>query len=136
MKREISINDIDSKTRDVIVKVLRFNHVTPTTERIVSYYLGAIHGLTIDDKPSKNNSSKLCSYEEFIPFECGTKVTSTRALRKLFWLCYPESKKKIYSLDKRQNDYPTDVRCAWVDFIELCLNHKVITQHLADITTL
>lgn len=133
MKREISINDIDSKTRHVIVKILRFNHVTPTTERIVSYYLGAMYGLTIDNRHVKDDSFKICSCEEFISFKEGTKVTSTRALRKLFWSCYPETKKKLYRLDKRQNNY---VMCAWVDFIELCLKHNVITQHLADITTL
>ena len=146
MKREVSINDIDVKTRDVIVKVLRFNHVTPTTERIVSYYLGAINGLSLskDVKINKKTSvlvkyGKYCSNEEYVPFDVpylDFKITTTRTLRRLFWQCYPETKKELYATTKRQNNYPTDVRCAWVDFVDDLCRSNLISRNLANITTL
>lgn len=145
-RREVSINDIDVKTRDAIVKILRYHHVTPTTERIVSYYLGATHGLTLSKDSKIDNRSVLvkygryCSTEEYEPVPIdvfvNTSVTTTRMLRKLFWQCYPETKKELYRYTKRQNDYPTDVRCTWVDFVENLRRDNLISQHLADITTL
>jgi hypothetical protein len=61
------------------------------------------------------------------------KHTSQRAVRAVFWFRHPEfSRRRGFS----QNDYPTDVRCAFVDFVEALARAGEITENMAQRVTL
>lgn len=52
-----------------------------------------------------------------------------KELRKMFWAeVATEEMRKEYRSRKTQNDYSTDVRCAWVDFTDLAVKSGWITQ--------
>lgn len=52
-----------------------------------------------------------------------------RELRKMFWseVATPEMKSE-YRVRKTQNDYSTQVRCAWVDFTDYACKSGIITE--------
>ena len=52
-----------------------------------------------------------------------------KELRKMFWheVATPEMRAE-YRTRKTQNDYSTDVRCAWVDFTDDAYKSGIITE--------
>lgn len=62
------------------------------------------------------------------------EITTQNELRKYFWHnMYPYyQKKKGYE----QNDYATEVRVAWTDFVDMMEKNGVINHHLAFNVTL
>lgn len=134
----VTIDDITIENQNLITKILRFNHITPSTERIVSYYLGSILGLhpnfSDPDQRTLDTTPKIIKRKDvaFIP----QKISRLRDLRRVFWNNYPEFKEQYYRSYKTQNDYPTDVRCKWVDFVDLLEKNCVITDTLAQRATL
>ena len=60
-----------------------------------------------------------------------------KELRKMFWreVATPEMRAE-YRTRKTQNDYSTDVRCAWVDFVDSAQKNGIITEKQADNATL
>ena len=52
-----------------------------------------------------------------------------KELRKIFWreVATPEMRSE-YRTRKTQNDYSTDVRCAWVDFTDYMYKSGTITE--------
>ena len=73
-------------------------------------------------------------------------ITTQKQLRNAFWQAHPQFKrgvKRIGTKDgraiyaaKTQNDYVTDIRCAWVDFTDHMARCGEITQELAERATL
>jgi len=73
-------------------------------------------------------------------------------IRASFWNAFPEFKKEYKRADvkqfggmaptlkryveKRQNDYCTDIRCAFCDYVDSLCKNGVITQELAESVTL
>lgn len=55
----------------------------------------------------------------------------------MFWseVATPEMRAE-YSVHKTQNDYSTDIRCAWVDFTDWACKSGMITQKQCDNATL
>lgn len=73
-------------------------------------------------------------------------ISTVTALRAAFWAAHPQYRRgvkpagstngrKLY-IEKRQNDYPTDVRVAWCDFVESTRRNGDITENLTQRTTL
>ena len=60
-----------------------------------------------------------------------------KELRKMFWneIATPEMRAE-YRTRKTQNDYSTDVRCTWVDFVEYADERGMITEKQASNATL
>ena len=60
-----------------------------------------------------------------------------KELRKMFWreAATPEMRAE-YRTNKTQNDYSTDVRCAWVDFVDYAQMSGIITEKQASNATL
>ena len=60
-----------------------------------------------------------------------------KELRKMFWheVATPEMHTE-YRTRKTQNDYSTDVRCAWVDFVDSAQKNGIITEKQASNATL
>ena len=56
-------------------------------------------------------------------------------VRKSFWEAYPEFKNE-YRKTWRQNQYKTDIRCAFVNFVDYLRNNNIITENLAKNVTL
>ena len=56
-------------------------------------------------------------------------------VRKAFWEAHPEFKSD-YRVKKRQNDYYTDIRCSFVDYIDLLERTGSISESLAQSVTL
>ena len=54
-------------------------------------------------------------------------------LRVMFWseVATPEMLTE-YRVRKTQNDYSTDIRCAWVDFTDFACKSGMITQKQCD----
>jgi hypothetical protein len=52
-----------------------------------------------------------------------------KELRKMFWseVATPEMKSE-HRVRKTQNDYSTDIRCAWVDFTDYACKSGMITE--------
>jgi hypothetical protein len=63
-----------------------------------------------------------------------TKLNQSQ-LRAAFWESSP-SLQHHYRKTKRQNSYPCDVRCAWVDFVDAMHRGGAITDHTAHTATL
>lgn len=63
------------------------------------------------------------------------KLDLTKAqARKLFWSSHPEFL-HFKTKGKTQNDYPADVRMAWVDFVDYLHKDGIISDRVAaDIT--
>ena len=60
-----------------------------------------------------------------------------KELRKMFWneIATPEMRAE-YRTRKTQNDYSTDIRCAWVDFIDRACESGRITEKQCNNATL
>ena len=56
-----------------------------------------------------------------------------KELRKMFWseVATPEMRTE-YRAYKTQNDYSTDIRCAWTDFTDWACKSGMITQKQCD----
>lgn len=63
-----------------------------------------------------------------------TKLTLAQ-LRSNFWQDHPELASQ-YRRGKRQNEYPTDTRVAWCDYIEAARSNGDITDRLVNSATL
>jgi len=61
--------------------------------------------------------------------------TSQDQLRRAFWLDHP-SLRPQYRSAKRQNEYPTDTRMAWCDYVEAMARDGNIPDALACRATL
>ena len=62
------------------------------------------------------------------------KITTQKAFREHFWFNHPELTKGGQA--KRQNEYPCDTRCAFVDFVDAEFRAGFITEKLAQKITL
>lgn len=60
-------------------------------------------------------------------------ITTVRELRKLFW---KENPQKITDYSGNGLMYPTDTRCAWVDWLDMMSKANRISQELANRATL
>ena len=60
-----------------------------------------------------------------------------KELREMFWseIATPEMRAE-YRIRKTQNDYSTDIRCAWVDFIDWACKSGIITEKQSNNATL
>lgn len=73
-----------------------------------------------------------------------TMMTTIKEVRNSFWENYPQYRKgykkvnakKPYYTEKRQNDYCTDIRCAFVDYVDYLLKDDIISEKLAQRVTL
>lgn len=109
---------------------LKSNHIPVTEDRINAFNIGYVAGY---EKCYDEHKGNLCYNRGALrPF----RMTRTVELRREFWKEYPEFKERYYSSKKSQNDYPTDVRCAWVDYVENCRRSGCISERLAQTTTL
>ena len=60
-----------------------------------------------------------------------------KELRKMFWSEVATPKMLTeYRVRKTQNDYSTDVRCAWVDFTDWACKSGIITEKQCNHATL
>jgi hypothetical protein len=65
------------------------------------------------------------------------RITTQRALRKAFWLAHPTlPRKRIKNYAGNGLMYPTDTRCAWVDWIDALARSNSISDELAERATL
>ena len=62
-------------------------------------------------------------------------IKTLTALRAQFWQDHPQFVHQWRSR-KRQNEYPTDTRCAWVDYVDMLARAGTITERLAQEATL
>lgn len=62
-------------------------------------------------------------------------MTTQKQLRAYFWECNP-SFGPLRRAKKKQNDYPADVRMAFVDFVYHLQRDEIISQKLAEKATL
>lgn len=62
------------------------------------------------------------------------KITTQKELRKVFWA--ESGLREFYRCRLTQNQYPTDVRVTWCDFVEACRNNGAISEELAYRATL
>ena len=62
------------------------------------------------------------------------KKLNQAQLRAAFWRAFPLATLKRSR--KTQNDYPTDIRVAWCDFIEAARSNGEITDRVAERATL
>ena len=60
-------------------------------------------------------------------------MTTQTEIRDAFWEAHPQYTK---AKGKRQNDYDTDIRCAFVDFVDALRRNEQITEKLAMRVTL
>lgn len=60
-------------------------------------------------------------------------ITTQATIRGMFWDDHPEFKRRA---GWTQNDYPTDVRAAFCDFIEMLSRNESISEALAGRATL
>jgi hypothetical protein len=56
-------------------------------------------------------------------------------VRKSFWNTYSQYA-QYYKKSKRQNEYMTDIRCAFVDYIDSLRRDGIISEKLANRVTL
>lgn len=57
-------------------------------------------------------------------------VTTQKEVRDLFWEAYPQAS-SVRVKGKTQNDYPTDTRVAFVDYVEHLRSSELISEALA-----
>ena len=60
-------------------------------------------------------------------------ITTKKELRKQFWLDNPHLTRVP---GKTQNDYPTDTRVTWCDYVDHMRRSGLISEALAQIATL
>lgn len=73
-------------------------------------------------------------------------ITTQKDLRAAFWEAHPQHRRGVkavgtahgrkFYVEKTQNDYPTDVRVAWCDFIDYMRRDGQISEALAQRATL
>jgi hypothetical protein len=74
-------------------------------------------------------------------------ITTIAALRAAFWAAHPQFQPRIKRAPKTaawrglyvkctQNDYPADIRVAWVDYVDSCNKDGTISDALAQRATL
>lgn len=60
-------------------------------------------------------------------------IKTIKQLRESFWLYVADDEmRKEYRKRKTQNDYSTDIRVAWVDYVDSMQKSGYITRKLAD----
>lgn len=66
-----------------------------------------------------------------------TKITTQRALRRLFWQEHPHlSRRKIRNYAGNGTMYVTDTRCTWCDWLDAMSRDGRISPELANRATL
>ena len=69
-------------------------------------------------------------------FKTKTKIMTTQTqIRQSFWEAHPQFKDD-YKVTYRQNQYCTDIRCAFVDYVDHLVENGDISEKLADRVTL
>lgn len=64
-------------------------------------------------------------------------ITTQKELRRAFWAQHPHlPRRKIRNYSGNGTMYPTDTRCAWVDWIDYMQKDRQISDALADRATL
>jgi hypothetical protein len=66
-------------------------------------------------------------------------LTNQKQVRAAFWNQLPdylEGEARIFVKGRRQNQYPTDTRCAFVDFVDMLARNGDISESLAQRVTL
>jgi hypothetical protein len=69
------------------------------------------------------------------------QITSQAELRDSFWQAHPALSRGWKSVNGHgrpmtQNEYPTDTRLAWIDYVEAMQRSGAISEALADRATL
>lgn len=62
-------------------------------------------------------------------------MITQQQVRNSFWENYPQFKSE-FRKSKRQNEYCTDIRCSFVDYVDYLQKDGHITEKLADKVTL
>jgi hypothetical protein len=62
-------------------------------------------------------------------------MKTQKQIRDSFWQSFPEFK-QYYRTKKRQNDYPTDIRVTFVDYVDSLRRDGEISEKLANNVTL
>ena len=62
-------------------------------------------------------------------------MKTQKEVRKAFWDSFPQFKSE-YRANKRQNEYHTDIRCSFVDFVDCLQRNGQISDKLAERVTL
>jgi hypothetical protein len=62
-------------------------------------------------------------------------MKTQKEVRNAFWEAFPQFAKERRSR-KRQNDYYTDIRCSFVDFVDQLRKDNQISEPLANRVTL
>lgn len=62
-------------------------------------------------------------------------MTTQAQIRKSFWESFPQFKSH-YRAKKRQNDYNTDIRTTFVDYVDSLRRDGTISERLANNVTL
>ena len=57
-------------------------------------------------------------------------LTTQKQIREMFWDAFPEFAVERRSR-KKQNDYHCDIRCAFVDYVDMLCKNGVISAKLA-----
>lgn len=60
-------------------------------------------------------------------------ISTLAELRRAFWQAHPQFKRNGKT---KQNDYCTDIRVAWVDFVDSTRRNGDISENLAQRATL
>jgi hypothetical protein len=65
-------------------------------------------------------------------------ITNQKDLRREFWATHPTASHKRYKYGNtnEHNDYVTDTRCMWVDWLDYMQKSGEISQALAERATL
>jgi hypothetical protein len=63
------------------------------------------------------------------------KIKTQKQLRAAFWKAFPQFA-PLYQASKRQNDYSCDMRMAWCNYVESMRWDNVISEALAQRSTL
>jgi hypothetical protein len=64
------------------------------------------------------------------------QITTQKELRVAFWETKPYGHLQLRKSSRNQNDYPTDTRVAWVDFVDAMARDGTISEKLAERATL
>lgn len=62
-------------------------------------------------------------------------ITTQAEIRSSFWECFPQYQ-MFYKKSKKQNDYNTDIRCTFVDYVDMLRRDETISESLANRATL
>lgn len=66
----------------------------------------------------------------------GYAITTQSDLRSAFWEAHEQLRRAYFRRSWRQNQYPTDVRVPWCDYVESCHRDGLISDALAQRATL